>query len=144
MASRLTRPVCSGLKCKASVVTVQPWGSSGAYQNTVSVNVVNTGTSTISQPYTVTVASPKYQKLAQVLGPNKTMTMGSKQMRCMHQRSVMPGLGRSPCACHLLAQASALVRGPAWNPDHEQCSKADVAEVRASPCAHLWRALRPV
>ena len=96
-------------------MTVQPWGSSGAYQNTVSVNVVNTGTSTISQPYTVTVASPKYQKLAQVLGPNKSMTMGSKQMSSMRQRIVVPHFGRSPCACHLLALADVLVRKSAQN-----------------------------
>lgn len=59
--------LCSGFKCKASTVTVQPWGYSGAYQNTVSVNILNTGTSAVAQPYTITVASSKYQKLAQVL-----------------------------------------------------------------------------
>ena len=42
------------------------WGAPGAFYNTVSVNVHNTGTGVPSKPYTITVASPKYQSLSQV------------------------------------------------------------------------------
>ena len=115
-APQLTRSGCSGLKCKASAVTVQPWGSSGAYQNTVSVNVVNTGTSTIQQPYTITVASPKYQKLAQVL---------------------------SPCACQLPDPGTC--HGHGIRTINYQVAERQVVLMCLPPqCAQLGRALPPV